>query len=231
MPVGTVLITGASRGIGLEFVRQYAADGWSVIACCRSPDKADDLKSLATKSDDVEVVALDVADHAAIDALARRLDGRAIDVLINNAGISGRRPQDFGSLDYADWQQVMETNLLAPVHMAEAFVDHVARGEHRLIANLSSVLGSIAHASGRQYLYRTSKAALNMAVKCMAEDLGPRGIRVVAFHPGHVRTDMGGASAPVVPTDSVRGMRAIMARIDDGMSGGFFNYDGSQLPW
>lgn len=231
MPAGTVLVTGASRGIGLEFVRQYAADGWSVIACCRTPGKAQDLTAAAARNDSIEVVALDVTDHAAVRALAERMEGRAIDVLINNAGISGRRPQDFGSLDYSDWRQVMETNLLAPVHMAEAFADHVARGGQKVIANLSSRLGSIAEASGRLYLYRTSKAALDMAVTCMAGDLRSRGIRVLAFHPGHVRTDMGGASAPVAPADSVRGMRSVIARADDGMSGGFFNYDGTPIPW
>jgi len=227
----TVLITGASRGIGLEFVRQYAEDGARVIACCRTPERAQDLAALAARNGHIDVQALDVTDHARIEALAQALRGTAIDVLVNNAGISGGREQALGSLDYGKWREALETNLLAPVKMAEAFADHVARSRRKVIANISSMLGSIERASGQRVIYRSSKAALNMATKCLAGDLAGRDVTVVAFHPGHVRTDMGGPSAPVTPHDSVHGLRTVIAGLDTAQSGRFLNYDGTPIPW
>ena len=158
----TVLVTGAGRGIGLEFARQYAADGWQVLACVRSPQHATALQELARAAPAaVEVLALDVGEHASIDALAAQLGARPIDVLINNAGTMGKAnfakqgftADRFGSSDFSDWASVFRINAFAPMKMAEAFVAHVARSEQKKIVSLTSVLGSIGrNALGGLYL-------------------------------------------------------------------------------
>lgn len=228
----TVLITGASRGLGLEFVRQYAQAGWRVHACYRDPKKAADLTRLAGGSDGkVTTHALDVADFGQIDALARSLDGEALDVLLNNAGVYARGAP-FGHLEYAVWERSFRVNSLAPVRMAEAFLEHVARGQRKVIANITSLMGSLTdNASGGSYAYRTSKAALNMATVCMAHDLKARGISTIVLHPGWVKTDMGGPDAPVEAAESVRGLRAVIDGATLEQSGKFFDYEGEPLPW
>jgi NAD(P)-dependent dehydrogenase (short-subunit alcohol dehydrogenase family) len=227
----TVFITGANRGLGLEMARQYVADGWRVLACCREPGKAEALRALGDGRG-VEIHALDVSDHNQVDDLAGRLGGTAIDLLINNAGVlGGYDHQDFADIDYDIWQDVLRVNLLAPVKVVAAFIDHVAASERKTIAFLSSQLGSIANAGGGYYIYGTSKAALNMAVKSMAIDLKPRGITVVATHPGHVQTDMGGADAPITPATSVSGLRRVFDSLKPADSGRFLRYDGVELPW
>lgn len=228
----TVLITGASRGLGLEFVRQYVQAGWQVHACCRDPKKATDLATLAGGAGGkVTTHALDVADFAQIEALAKALGGQPIDVLLNNAGVYARGAP-FGHLEYAVWERSFRVNALAPVRMAEAFVEHVARGQKKVIANITSLMGSLGdNTSGGSYAYRSSKAALNMATVCMAHDLRARGIATIVLHPGWVKTDMGGPDAPVEATDSVRGLRAVIDRTTLEQSGKFFDYEGDALPW
>ena len=234
----TVLVTGASRGIGLEFVRQYAEQGWSVLACCRNPGSARELQHLASAREAVHVHALDVSDLAAIDELAGELFGRSIDVLLNNAGLYGPRPgvdhdpgQLFGHMDYSKWQQLFAVNTLAPFKMAEAFVEHVAASEQKKIVSLTSRMASIAESSGSFHAYRTTKAALNMAMTSLARDLAPRGIRIGLYSPGWVRTDMGGSKAPLAVKDSVRGLRQRIAELSVANSGAFLSYDGKPLPW
>lgn len=225
----SVLITGASRGIGLEFARQYAADGWRVHAACRDPDGARDLAGLAGE---VSRHRLDVTDPAEVEALARALGDTPIDLLINNAGIYGPRDLPFDGLDYEIWAQVLATNTLAPMRVVAGFVDHVAASDQKKIVTISSNAGSIANnTTGGSYLYRSSKAALNAAMKSLAVDLANRGIVACVLHPGWVRTDMGGPGAPVGMTESIAGMRQVIARLDAGTSGHFFNYDGTELPW
>ena len=215
----TVLITGANRGIGLEFARTFAADGWTVHACCRQPDKAAALKALAG---DVAVHRLDVTDGLQVAGLARELADRPIDLLLNNAGIYGPRT-GFGETDYDEWAPVFRVNTMAPLRMAERFVAQVARSERRLIANVSSKMGSIGDNSrGGNYIYRSSKAALNMVVKSLSADLAGRGIAVVAFHPGWVQTDMGGPEAAITVAESVAGMRAVIERLGPADNGKFF---------
>ena len=227
----TVFITGANRGLGLEMARQYVADGWRVLAGCRDPDKAEALRALGNGRG-VDIHALDVSDLGQVDALAGRLSGTAIDLLINNAGVlGGHDHQGFGDIDYDIWEEVLRVNLLAPVKVAEAFADHVAASERKTMAFLSSQLGGIANAGGGFYMYGTSKAALNMAVKSMAVDLKPRGIAVVATHPGWVQTDMGGAGADITPQASVSGLRRVFDSVKLGDSGRFVRYDGVELPW
>ncbi len=234
----TVLVTGASRGLGLEFVRQYCADGWSVLACCRLLDRAEGLQALAPAPGRLQVHALDVSDFAAIDVLAARLRGTPIDVLINNAGLFGPKPgaehdsqQEFGQVNYAHWQRLFVVNTQAALKMAEAFIDHVAASEQRKIVALSSGLASIGDASGGYYAYRTTKAALNMAMVALANDLRARRVRVGLLCPGWVRTDMGGPNAPLTAEASVRGLRARIAELDDARSGQFFSHKGTRKPW
>ncbi|MEK7246661.1 MAG: SDR family oxidoreductase [Pseudomonadota bacterium] len=225
----TVLITGASRGIGLEFARQYAAQGWRVIATCRLPKAA---KALAAIKGDVRVRALDVTDPAQVRSLARALKSEAIDLLISNAGIYGPRKELFGQVDTEAWHQVFRTNVMGPMMIAEALANHVARGERKTIVALTSMMGSIAeNQSGGSYIYRSSKAALNMIMKGLSLSLKPRKISVVMLHPGWVRTDMGGASAHLGVEESVTAMRRAIAGLKPADSGRFFNYDGREIPW
>lgn len=224
----TVLVTGANRGIGLEFAKQYAADGWRVHAACRRPDAAGDLKAVAG---DVRIHKLDVSDDRQIAELAQELSGEPLDVLINNAGVMGART-GLGETDTGVWLDTFRINAIAPLHMVECFIDHLERGQQKCIVNLTSRMGSIAeNTSGGYYIYRSSKAALNAVTKSLAIDLAPRGIIAVVFHPGWVQTEMGGSSATVSPAQSVGGMRAKIAALTAEDSGSFFSYDGSQIPW
>ncbi len=224
----TILITGAGRGIGLSLARAYADEGWRVLGGVRDPAKATDLAALP-----VEVMTLDPGSDASVGDLAASLSGTPIDLLFNNAGMMGpRERQVLGDIAYDAWGEVMEVNVMAPVRMADAFSDHVAASERKQIAVVSSVMGSMAdNTAGGFYLYRSSKAAVNMAARSLAADLGPRGITVVMFHPGWVRTDMGGPSAAVSPTDSAAGMLRVMSGVRPKDNGRFFNYDGSEIAW
>jgi NAD(P)-dependent dehydrogenase (short-subunit alcohol dehydrogenase family) len=231
-----VLITGANRGLGLEFARQYLADGWRVIAGCRDLSQARDLEAL--QQGRLRICALDVADHASIENAARTLDGEAIDVLINNAGVFGPRPrqdsdarQSFGSMHYGIWEDVLRVNLFGAMKMTECFVAHVAASEQKKIVAVSSVEGSIAQAKGGIYAYKTSKAALNMLMRNLAPDLAPRGIVTAAFCPGWIKTRMGGASAPLEAPPCIAGLRQCIAELTVEKSGRFWLWKGSELPW
>jgi NAD(P)-dependent dehydrogenase (short-subunit alcohol dehydrogenase family) len=229
----TLLITGANRGIGLEFVKQYASAGWQVLACCRNPAEAAALHELAAgTAGRVAVHALDVADFAAIDALARRLHGVPVDLLLNNAGVYPDRDGGFGRTDYAAWEQTFRINTMATLKTAEAFVANLDIGEGKTIATVSSKMGSIDdNTSGGCYLYRSSKSAVNSVVKSLALDLAYRGIKAVILHPGWVKTDMGGPNAWITAEQSVTGMRQVLADLTPEDSGRFISYDGSEVPW
>jgi NAD(P)-dependent dehydrogenase (short-subunit alcohol dehydrogenase family) len=218
----TALVTGASRGIGREFVRQYRAGGWRVIATCRDA---------ASSGLDGEVHPLDVADADSVAALAAALRGETIDLLINNAGISGPRGYGVGSIPFDAWEEVLRTNTLGPLRVAEALLDAVAGSERRLMVFLTSGLGSIGQGGGGYYLYGSSKAALNKAVKSLSADLRPRGVGCLLFHPGWVRTDMGGPGASVSVEASVRGMRKVIAGWSMARTGVFVDYTGAAIPW
>jgi NAD(P)-dependent dehydrogenase (short-subunit alcohol dehydrogenase family) len=226
--MATILITGASRGLGLEFVRQYAAEGDRVIAACRDPSAASALKAL---KGDVRAVALDVADGGSIRALADALANEPIDILINNAGVYGKA-QSLGKMDYAAWEDVFRINAIGPMHLTDALVPRIAAGKRKIVAAITSQMGSIEdNSSGGYYAYRSSKAALNAVFKSLAIDLKPRGITSVVLHPGWVKTDMGGANAPLEAPDSVRGMRTVLARLTNADSGRFLDYQGREMPW
>ncbi|WP_020592300.1 SDR family oxidoreductase [Kiloniella laminariae] len=224
----TVLITGANKGIGLAFAKSFAVDGWKVHACCRQPDKAVDLKSI---EGNVALHKLEVTDGLRLAGLAREIVDEPIDILINNAGYFGPR-LPFGETDYDDWAYTFLVNSMGPLRMAEHFVEHVARSERRLIVNISSKMGSLAaNESGGGYVYRSSKAALNMVSKSLAIDLQEKGVSVITVHPGHVQTDMGGEDAPVSISKSVSGLRKVIANVTEADTGKFYNYDGSIIPW
>jgi NAD(P)-dependent dehydrogenase (short-subunit alcohol dehydrogenase family) len=230
--MATALVTGSSRGLGLEFVRQLAAAGWRVHAGCRHPEKARALKGLQPEgAGEVVRHRLDVTDGLQLNSLARELADEPLDLLINNAGIFGPRG-GFGKIAYEDWLQVFNVNTLAPMRVAETFARHLERAPEPKLVNVSSKLGSIgANETSGAHLYRSSKAALNMVTKCLSIDLQGRGVAVAALHPGHVATDMGGRQAPVSAEDSVAGLLQVIARLDMAHSGGFYAHDGSELPW
>jgi len=223
----TAFITGAGRGLGLEFAKQYAADGWRVIATVRDAKKAGELEALGSK---VEIHRLDVTDYKAVAALGRELSRDKIDVAIANAGVSLARDMTPGEIDEAAWVATLRVNTFAPLALAGAVLGSVERSEGKKLIAITSRLGSIAaNESGGQYAYRSSKAALNAAWRSLAMD--HRGVIAVVLHPGWVKTDMGGPGAPVSPKESVAGMRRVIAKLTPADSGRFFNYDGSELPW
>lgn len=224
----TLLITGANRGLGLAFVRSYAADGWRVHACCRYPDKA---KSLKAVKGEIALHRVDVTDGLRVASLAREMADEPIDLLINNAGVYHPK-RGFGETDYTDWLDELKINTLAPLRMAERFVEQVAASERKLIVNISSGLGSIAlNEEGGSYVYRSSKAALNMVTKGLSVDLAGRGITVISLSPGWVKTDMGGASANLSPEESIAKMRQIIDKLTPADSGRFYNHLGEERPW
>jgi NAD(P)-dependent dehydrogenase (short-subunit alcohol dehydrogenase family) len=224
--MSAVLITGANRGIGLELVRQYAADGWKVHACCRTPGKASDLKALPG---DITIHALDVADVNAIKTLGASLD-EPLDVVIANAGLGGKEVGDFGAIDYDAFANLLAVNTLGPISMLEAFAPHLKETKGKFAA-ITSELGSVARASGYAPAYSTSKAALNMAVKSYAATLAAAGVAIAPLHPGWVRTDMGGASAPVTPRESVSGLRNRITEMQATPSPRYLDFSGAELPW
>jgi NAD(P)-dependent dehydrogenase (short-subunit alcohol dehydrogenase family) len=222
----TVLITGANRGLGLEFARQYAADGWQVIGTARQPAAAAELNAL-----DVRVLPLDVTDPESVAALASALDGHPIDLLINNAGIFPR----VDSLSEADFDAVAWTyavNTIGPMRVTRALMPNLKLGEARQVVSITSGLGSIANnTSGRYYGYRESKAALNMFTRTLAAELADDGYTCVVLSPGWVRTDMGGPNANLSPEQSITGMRSVIAKLTPADSGTYWNWNGETLPW
>jgi NAD(P)-dependent dehydrogenase (short-subunit alcohol dehydrogenase family) len=229
----TALITGASRGLGLEFATQYAKAGWQVIATCRDPGKADALRALAGAGNGlVQIEALDVGDAAGTRRLAGAVGKRPIDLVIANAGLYGTRDQGLKDLDDAEWGEVMRINVMAPMRLAALLTDSVAASTGKQMAFVSSRLGSMAsNEEGGGYVYRSSKAALNAVVKSLSVDLKPRGITAVALHPGWVRTDMGGPSAPLDAPTSVSGMVKVLAGLKPKDSGTLIEYTGQTVPW
>ncbi|HYG28595.1 MAG TPA: SDR family oxidoreductase [Allosphingosinicella sp.] len=218
----SVLITGAGRGLGLEFARQYAQDGWEVIATVRG--EAPELERLG-----VRIEQLDMRDFAAVASFGERLSGAPLDLLIANAGMSG--PQRIGNPQLAaDWQEVHAVNAVAPTLLAEAVLPNVLGAQGKMVA-ITSRMGSIADSSGGYVAYRASKAALNAAWRSLALDLAGRPVTLAMFHPGWVQTDMGGSNAPISAAESVAALRRIIARLEPKDSGSFLDRDGSSIPW
>ena len=231
--MSTVLVTGANRGLGLEFARQYAAEGWQVLAACRAPKPAKELQRIAAESGGrVRVLEMDVTDAASVRGAAAGLKGEAIDLLLNSAGVGGPPGQRVGSLDYSAWAGVLDTNTLGPMRVVEAFLENVAKSRLKQIVTITSGMGSLAdNTSGGSYAYRSSKAAVNMVMKSLSLDLAPRGITCVVVNPGWVRTDMGGSRGTLSPAESIQALRSVIATLRPEDSGKFLNYTGKPYPW
>jgi len=228
----TILITGANRGIGLELTRQFAEDGWQVLACCRNPADAGQLQALGERNPAIELQALDVTNYQQMAALADQLGNRPIDILLSNAGIYGTKGVGFGEVDAQEWRQVLEVNTIAPLMLVQTFVEQVAASQQKLVAVISSKVGSIAdNSSGGSYIYRSSKTAVNQVVKSLSIDLADRGISVISLHPGWVKTDLGGPNAEIGTDESVAGLKSILQSAGPAQSGQFIEYNGSSIPW
>lgn len=222
----TVLITGANRGIGLEYARQFAAKGYHVIGTVRDPA---DAKELAAVADRVEP--LDVTDPASVAALAQRLHGVPIDILVNNAGVFDRKDVTIDKVDFVMMEQTLAVNTLGPLRVTQALLPNLRAGKRRTIVNMSSQLGSITDSNGRWYAYRASKAALNQINKTLSAELAPEGFTCVVLHPGWVRTDMGGAGATYSPEESVAGLIAVIEKLGPTETGRFYDFKGTPIPW
>jgi NAD(P)-dependent dehydrogenase (short-subunit alcohol dehydrogenase family) len=235
----TILITGANRGLGLEFTRQYAADGWHVIACCRQPADADELNALAAENAEIVVEQLDVNDFSAIDVLAEKYSAKAIDVLLNNAGIIGPIPiaenierQRFGSMEYDVWADVIRTNTFAPLKMAEAFLENVAVSEQKKIVNISSTVGSISEMTIPGVAYASSKSALNRAMTIVASQIKERGVIVAMYCPGYVKTRMDAFGYAMVEIpESIAALRPMIAALTIEQTGSYTGHDGRTIGW
>jgi NAD(P)-dependent dehydrogenase (short-subunit alcohol dehydrogenase family) len=223
------VVTGANRGIGLEFVRQLTARGEQVDATVRDLADAGELQALGRPGVRLRIHRLDVADDASVDALATQLPDDPVDVLINNAGVSGLKGGE--PIDPADILRVLNVNSVGTLRVTRALLSRLREGRGKKIVNLTSVLGSIAESTGGRYAYRMSKTALNMATKLLAEDLRAEGFRTVALHPGWVQTRMGGSAAPVPPEQSVAGMLRIIDGLTAEQSGHTFDFQGRAIPW
>ncbi len=224
--MATWLVTGANRGLGLEMAKQLSERGDAVIATARHPEEATELAKL-----DVRLEALDVTDRESVRLLAHKLKDAAIDVLVNNSGI-GVKSVPFEQLDLDGLGQFFQVNAVGPLRVTQALLDNVRKGERKVIAQVTSKMGSIAdNTGGGAYAYRSSKAALNMANKSLAIDLTPDQITAVVLHPGWVKTDMGGQNAPLLPPESVAGMLKVIDGLTAADTGKFFDYAGAEVPW
>jgi NAD(P)-dependent dehydrogenase (short-subunit alcohol dehydrogenase family) len=228
-----VLITGASRGIGLEMVKYGIEQNWRIFACCRHPQQAESLLAVAKLANGrVSVHVADMDELATIQALAYELRNEAIDILINNAGIYGSDKNRFGNVDVQSWLNTFQVNSIAPLKVAEALIEQVRMGDKKIIACISSKMGSMAdNGSGGSYIYRSSKAALNAVVKSMAIDLKDEDIKCVALHPGWVKTEMGGPDAEISTRECVTSLFNIMLSLQPEDSGRFIDIDGTDIPW
>jgi NAD(P)-dependent dehydrogenase (short-subunit alcohol dehydrogenase family) len=229
-----ILISGSNRGLGLELVNQYAEDGWRVFAACRHPAEARDLHELTGRLSRISLHRLDVTSTEDMRAIAWELEDTPVDVLFNNAGIyledSYELPR-LGSIRYQDWLRTFEVNTLGAVRLTEPLATNIARSEKRLVATMTSHMGSIGDIEmPGSYYYRSSKAALNAAMQGLAQELKEKGIGVLLLRPGGVKTRMGPRRG-MSPRDSVRGLRKVIDEFKLEDTGGFLRYDGNEVPW
>lgn len=234
----TWLVTGANRGIGLEFVRQLSAEGDSVIAAVRDPAQASQLHELAAQSPHISIEQLDLDDRNSIASLGERLADRPIDILLNNGGLYGgswdsdSQRQAHDQMDFTLWEQIMRVNVMAPFQLVQVLRRNLAENGGGLVVNMSSDLGSIANnAQGQSYAYRSSKAALNMVTKGLSVELAAQGIRVISMAPGWTQTDLGGAAAHWPVAESVANQRKVIASLDSNHTGLFIDLLGRAVPW
>jgi NAD(P)-dependent dehydrogenase (short-subunit alcohol dehydrogenase family) len=223
---GIVLVTGANRGLGLEFAKQLQETGYEVIGTARSPGKADQLKATGAR-----VEQLDVASPESVEALANRLNGVPIEMLINNAGMLNRSDSSLDTLDFEVMERTFQVNSLGPLRVTQALLPNLQAGGKKTIVNISSIMGSIELSSGGSYSYRTSKTALNQVNKIISAELAPHGFTSVVMHPGWVRTDMGGSGATLAVPESISAMLEVIEGLTIESTGKFYNYDSEELPW
>ena len=235
---GTVLITGANRGLGLEHSRQFAERGWRVLACARNPEKAQDLHTLQQAVPArVQILQLDVTSEGSVKELIRELNGTPVDILLNNAGTygplgapEGMVYQSLASMDYAIWREILEINLLAPFRLTVALAPNVRASRRRTVVMMTSDLGSISsNTLGGSHAYRTSKAGLNMLTKGIANEW--RDLIVISMAPGWCQTDLGGTSAPIDPVDSVRAQQLVFDKLTAEHSGTCLDRFGEPVAW
>ena len=230
--MSNVLITGANRGIGLELARCYAGNGDTVFACCRSPEEASDLIALKNEHDNnVQIFPLDVTDPDSISGLKAILDEMPIDILINNAGIIGPENQSTWNMDFDGFIETLNINTLSPLRILQAFLDNLKASTSPKAITISSRMGSFTSTNTNQIAYRASKAAVNRVMFAAAADLKKDGITVAVMHPGWVRTDMGGPGADISPTQSGAGLFKVIENLQIYNSGGYFDWDGSDIKW
>jgi NAD(P)-dependent dehydrogenase (short-subunit alcohol dehydrogenase family) len=223
---GVVLVTGANRGLGLEFSKQLQQAGYEVIGTARSPDKAVELKASGAR-----VEQLDVSSQTSVEGLAKRLNDVSIDILINNAGMLNRTDSSLDSLDFEIMERTFQVNSLGPLRVIQALLPNLQAGEKKTIVNITSRLGSIELSTGGMYSYRTSKTALNQINKIISAELAPQGFTSVVIHPGWVRTDMGGDAATLAIPESISAILKVVEGLSVENTGKFYNYDGEELPW
>ncbi len=223
----TVLVTGANRGLGFEFAKQYHAAGWNVVGTAREPDAATELKALG-----VRVEALDVASDESVGALAERLKGVPIDLLINNAGVSDGGAKSLPDVKLDDYERVMQVNAIGPVRVTQALLANLRAGKGKQIVSISSSLGSITdNTRAGFWAYRESKTALNMFMRSLAMELKSDGFICIPMSPGWVKTDMGGPGADLTPEQSIAGMRKVIDSLKPEDTGKFFKFDGTTVAW
>lgn len=230
--MATILITGTNRGLGLEFATQCLARGDRVIATCRDVLAAETLQSLKAEHDSLDIRLLDVASGESMQQFVQQLEGTAIDIFINNAGVYGPPSVKFGDIEGEVWASVFQVNSIAPLLLTQLLMPNLRGGKDKKLLYLSSKMGSIEdNGGGGSYIYRSSKTALNSAVKSLAIDLKAEGFSAAVLHPGWVLTDMGGPNALIDTKTSVTGMMQVIDGLNQQHSGSFFNYDGSVIPW
>lgn len=230
--MATVLITGTNRGLGLEFVKHFLERSDTVIATCRDSNSATELQGLAANNENLSLMNLDVGDEQSMAGFATELKDTAIDVFINNAGVYGPRDANFGNVGSSDWEQVLRVNAIAPMLLTQLIIDSLRQGKDKKLVYVTSKMGSIDdNKGGGNYIYRSSKTALNSVVKSLSVDLASEGFSVAVVHPGWVRTDMGGPNGLIDVQTSVSGMMGVIDGLGPENSGEFFNYDGSLIPW
>ena len=230
--MATVLITGTNRGIGLEFVKQFLARGDTLLATCRDIASATELDRLKVNNEKLQIFELDVSSQESMESLPEKLEGQAIDIFINNAGVYGPRDSEFGNVSTGEWAKVFQINAKAPMILTQLLIENLHDGFEKKLIYISSKMGSIDdNKGGGSYVYRSSKAALNAVVKSIAVDLGNSGYSVAVLHPGWVQTDMGGPNALIDTDTSVSNMINVIDNLNTQNSGSFFNYDGVIIPW
>lgn len=222
----TVLITGASRGVGHGLVEEMLAAGWEVIGTVRDPDQGRDLARAGAR-----MLALDVTDPGSIRQLAAELGGEPVHALINNAGVLGPARQTVLDMDFAGFAHTLEVNALGPLRVTQALLANLRAATHARVVNISSRMGALSDDKSSSTAYRASKAALNKITQCLAVDLAADGITVAAVHPGWVRTGIGGENGALSPRESAAGIRALIERLDLSQTGKFFDNTGATLAW